>query len=160
MAQERTLLNARDVISGEQGDAYAIFNGKKMNLMHLKNIEATIEFEKEDVAILGKRGKGHKKVGENYTGSMTVYMVTTYFRQLARDYKGSGVDFYFNIQIINHDNTSRTGTQIITLKDCNLDSVALAKLDADSAILDEDMDFTFEDYTIDRAFNDLAGLWA
>lgn len=154
------ILNVRDILSGEQGEAYAVFeDGRIMNLMQLKNIEATVEFDKEQVPILGKRGKGNRKKGETYSGSMTVYYVTTEFRKLAQVYKNDGKDFYFNIQIVNEDKTTNTGKQIITLEECNIDSLVLTKLDADSTILDEDMDFTFENYRIEQEFDTLNGLW-
>ena len=44
----------------------------------------------------------------------------------------------------------------VLLIDCNLDSVILAKLDGDSDdALDEDADFTFEDFDILKAFNQI-----
>ena len=154
------ILNAIDVLSGEQGEVWATLDdGRRMCMMHVKNIETNVEFEKELIPILGKRGKGHKKTGETYSGSMTCYYVESVFRKLAEKYKNQGIDWYFDIQIVNEDNTSRTGRQVITLLDCNFDSMVLAKLDADSAALEEDMDFTFEDYRIETVFNNLDGLF-
>ena len=155
-----TILNARDILSGEQGEVWATLpNGDRMCMMHVKNLEASVSYDKEQVPILGKRGKGNRKKGETYSGSMTVYYVTSIFRQYAEQYKNSGKDFYFEIRVINHDNTSRAGTQEVWLQDCNLDSLVLAKVDADSSILDEDMDFTFENYHIETIFDDLTGLF-
>lgn len=159
------ILNVKDILSGEQGEVYAYLpnivsvNGGRMCMMHVKNIEATVSYDKEQVPILGKRGKGNRKKGETYSGSMTVYYLTSIFREYAQDYKNSGEDFYFDLQIVNNDTTSRAGEQVIWLLDCNIDSLVLAKLDADSSILDEDMDFTFEDYRIDKSFNVLDGLF-
>lgn len=153
------ILNARDVLSGEQGEVWATLNGRRMCMMHVKNIDANINYEKEQIPILGKRGKGNRKNGETYEGSMTVYYVTSAFRQLAETYKNSGKDFYFDLQIINEDKTSNAGKQMITLIDCNINSLVLAKLDADSSTLEEDMDFTFEDWRMDKAFNELDGLF-
>lgn len=154
------ILNARDVLSGEQGEVWATLDdGKRMCMMHVKNIEASVDFEKEQIPILGKRGKGNRKNGETYSGSMTVYYVDSTFRKLAERYKKQGLDWYFDIQIINSDATTRAGKQQVTLIDCNLDSLVLAKLDADSSTLEEDMDFTFEDYRIDVEFDNLDGLF-
>ena len=47
--------------------------------------------------------------------------------------------------------------QTVILKDCNIDSALLAKFDADAEYLDEDMDFTFEDFKMPEAFKDLEG---
>lgn len=151
-------LRARDVISGEQGEAWGTLEGQRVCLLHLKNINSNVSYNKDEIGILGKRGKGHKKVGESYSGSMTVYYVTSIFREYAERYKNSGEDLYFDIQIVNNDNTSAAGEQIVTLIDCNLDSMDLAKLDVDSAHLEEDIDFTFEDWRLEKPFDVLDGL--
>ena len=41
--------------------------------------------------------------------------------------------------------------------DCNIDGGILAKFDADSEYLDEDMDFTFEDFSMPEKFKNLKG---
>ena len=43
------------------------------------------------------------------------------------------------------------------LVDCNIDGGILAKFDADGEYLDEDMDFTFEDFKMPETFDDLDG---
>ena len=64
---------------------------------------------------------------------------------------------YFEIQISNEDPTSGAGRQTMILVDCNIDGGVLAKFDADGEYLDEDMDFTFEDFKMPEAFKDLEG---
>ena len=44
------------------------------------------------------------------------------------------------------------------LMDCNIDGGVLAKFDADGEYLDEDMDFTFEDFDMPETFAMLAGM--
>ena len=39
---------------------------------------------------------------------------------------------------------------------CNLDSLDIAKLDIDSDILDQDIDFTFNDFNVLEEFNKLS----
>ena len=73
------------------------------------------------------------------------------------DYKDTGKDTYFEIQISNEDSTSAAGRQTIVLMDCNIDGGILAKFDADGEYLDEDMDFTFEDFKMPEKFKDLDG---
>ena len=48
--------------------------------------------------------------------------------------------------------------ETVVLYDCMIDSVNLAKFDVDSDALDEDMDFTFEDFKMPEKFNLLAGM--
>ena len=66
-------------------------------------------------------------------------------------------DIYFDMQITNEDPTSTVGKQTIILIDCNIDGGILAKFDADAEYLDEDMDFTFEDFSMPESFKELNG---
>lgn len=73
------------------------------------------------------------------------------------DYKDTGKDTYFEMQITNEDPTSDVGKQTVILMDCNINGGILAKFDADADYLDEEMDFTFEDFSMPEFFEDLAG---
>ena len=92
---------------------------------------------------------GHKTTGANGAGSMTLYYMTPLFRAMIKQWKETGVDVYFDMVVENDDQESSAGKQSTLLIGCNLDSVVLAKLDGDSDdALDEDVDFTFEDFDI------------
>ena len=149
-------LNAPDTISGMAGPAYAKINGNNEELFFAKTIEATVEKNKSEVKAIGKRMTGHKTTGANGTGSMTLYYMTPLFRQMIKQWKETGQDIYFDMVIENDDQESSAGKQSVLLIDCNLDSVVLGKLDGDSDdALDEDADFTFEDFDILKAFNQI-----
>lgn len=142
-------LNAPDTISGKEGRAYAKIDGNNEDLFFAKTIESTVEKSKSEVKAIGKRMTGHKTTGGNGTGSMTLYYMTPLFRQMIKQWKETGQDIYFDMVIENDDQESSAGKQSILLIDCNLDSVVLGKLDGDSDDpLDEDVDFTFEDFDI------------
>lgn len=142
-------LNSPDTISGKEGRAYAKINGNNEELFFAKAIEANIEKSKSEVKSIGKRMTGHKVTGLNGTGSMTLYYLTPLFRNLLAEYKKTGVDLYFDLVVENDDPASSAGKQTVLLIGCNLDSTVLAKLDGDSDDpLEEDADFTFEDFDI------------
>ena len=142
-------LNAPDTISGKEGRAYAKIDGNNEELFFAKTIESTVEKSKSEVKAIGKRMTGHKTTGGNGTGSMTIYYLTPLFRRMIKQWKETGVDVYFDMVIENDDQESSAGKQSILLIGCNLDSVVLGKLDGDSDdSLDEDVDFTFEDFDI------------
>lgn len=142
-------LSAPDTISGKEGRAYAKINGNNEELFFAKAIEANIEKSKSEVKSIGKRMTGHKVTGLNGTGSMTLYYLTPLFRNLLAEYKKTGVDLYFDLVVENDDPASSAGKQTVLLIGCNLDSTVLAKLDGDSDDpLEEDADFTFEDFDI------------
>ena len=142
-------LNAPDTISGKEGRAYAKINGNNEDLFMAKNIESTVEKAKSEIKAIGKRMTGHKTTGGNGTGSMTLYYLTPLFRDMIKQWKETGVDVYFDMVVENDDPESSAGKQSVLLIGCNLDSTILAKLDGDSDDpLDEDVDFTFEDFDI------------
>lgn len=145
-------LRAGDTISGQEGTAQAIIEGKVESLFMIKSLEAKIEKNKEEVKTLGKRGTQSKAAGWSGSGSMTVYYVTSIFRRLLVDYIKNGRDVYFDIIVTNDDPTSTIGPQTVALHNCNLDSVLAAKLDVDASAMDEDLDFTFDDVDLLEEF--------
>lgn len=146
-------LRAQDTISGQEGRAYATINGVVEEMFYVTNIEATAEKNKAEIRTLGRRGVQNKTTGWTGTGSMTIYYITSRFRQLMLDYIKNGIDTYFDITITNEDPTSATGRQTITLRDVNLNSVVLASLNTDAEALTEDVEFTFEDVDMPEVFN-------
>lgn len=152
------IMNGRDAISASMAECFATVNGTRYNLMQAINLDATMEKTKTEVPILGKSGKGNKSVGWKGTGSATFHFNTSVFRKAMKEFKDSGTDFYFDIQITNEDPTSTVGRQTIILKDCNLDSIILAKFDADGEYLDESLDFTFEDWEMPEEFTIINGM--
>lgn len=146
-------LKASDSISGQEGKAYATINGRVEEMFYVKKIEATAEKNKAEIKTLGRRGTQHKATGWSGTGSMTIYYVTSLFRQMMLNYIKGGVDTYFDVQIVNQDPNSTIGKQTIVLKGVNLDKVIMASLDTEADALEEDIDFTFEDVEILNQFN-------
>ncbi|MCX7715045.1 MAG: phage tail tube protein [Clostridia bacterium] len=153
-----SIMSAKDAISASLAECYVTIDGNRYNFMQAINLEAKVEKNKSEVPILGKTGKGNKTTGWKGTGSATFHYNTSIFRELLYRYKKTGEDVYFDIQIKNEDPTSSVGSQTIILKDCNMDGGLLAKFDADAEYLDEDMDFTFEDFEMPTTFDMLDGM--
>ena len=154
----RNVMHAKDTVSASLAECYVTLEGKRYNLMQAINLEANFEKNKTEVPILGKTGKGNKATGWTGTGSATFHYNTSVFRMLMYRYKETGEDVYFDIQVTNEDPTSAVGRQTVILKDCNVDGGILAKFDADAEYLDEDMDFTFEDFEIPEQLKLLQGM--
>lgn len=145
-------LRAGDTISGQEGKATAVIDGVVQDLFFIKNVEASFEKNKQEVKALGHRGVQHKGTGWSGSGSMTIYYVTTLFRQMALKYAKTGQDTYFTLTVVNDDKGSSVGKQTVVLYNCNIDSVLLTKLDTESDSLEEDIDFTFDDFDILDSF--------
>jgi hypothetical protein len=154
----RNVMHAKDTVSASLAECFVTLEGKRYNLMQAINLEANFEKNKTEVPILGKTGKGNKATGWTGTGSATFHYNTSVFRMLMYRYKETGEDVYFDVQVTNEDPTSAVGRQTVILKDCNVDGGILAKFDADAEYLDEDMDFTFEDFEIPEQFKLLQGM--
>lgn len=148
----------QDAISGKMARAYATINGRVEELFYAKSIEATIEKNKVDVPVLGKTTTPQRSAGWSGSGTLTIYYVTSLFRQLMVEYVKTGRDFWFDLQVINEDPVSSAGKQTVVLKNCNLDSVVIAQFDATSDdMLEEEMPFTFDDVEILDSFNPIIG---
>ncbi|KUK71655.1 MAG: Uncharacterized protein XD91_1783 [Clostridiales bacterium 38_11] len=152
------VMNAKDAVSASLAECFVTIEGNRYNFMQAINLEANFEKNKSQVPILGKTGKGNKATGWSGSGSATFHYNTTIFRELLYRYKNTGEDIYFDIQVTNEDPTSSVGKQTVILKGCNLDGGVLTKFDADAEYLDEEMEFTFEDFEIPEKFNLLNGM--
>jgi Phage tail tube protein len=137
-----------DTVHGGQARATAIIDGNVEELFMVRTLEATMEKNKEEGRTLGKRSVQHKAAGWTGTGSMNIYYVTSMFRRMLKEYKDTGKDTYFTITVETDDQGSTIGKQTTTLFYCNINSGLVAKIDIDSAALDEDIDFTFEDWDL------------
>jgi hypothetical protein len=150
-------MKAKDSISAALAECYITMeDDNRYNFAQALNLEAKMEKNKIEVPILGKMGKGNKSAGCKYTGNATFHYNTSIFREILYKYKETGVDTYFDIHITNEDPTSSVGRQTTILKGCNLDGGILAKFDADGEYLDEEIDFTFEDWQFPEKFNMLS----
>ena len=143
-------LKAGDTISGQEAVATMLVRNPDgttsvENMFWAKNLEASAEIQKTEVRTLGKRGAQNKPTGWSGSGNMTIYYVTSLFRRMALQYIKTGKPVYFDITVTNEDPSSTVGPQTCVLKNCSLDSVILAKFDVESEVLDESVDFTFDD---------------
>lgn len=151
-------MNAKDAISASLAECYIDVGTDRYNFMQAINLEASIEKTKSEVPILGKTGKGNKSTGWKGSGSATFHYNTSIFRNMLLRFKNTGEDVYFDITVINEDPNSSVGKQTVILKGCNIDGGILTKFDADAEYLDEDLDFTFEDFEIKESFKPLKGM--
>ncbi|MCT4597486.1 MAG: phage tail tube protein [Vallitalea sp.] len=147
------ILQAQDIISGREGKVFKTINGIVKEMAYIKKIDAKIEKNKSEIKVLGSRATHSKATGWKGTGSMTIYYMTSEFRQLMLDYIKTGKDVYFDIQLVNEDPASSAGKQTVVLKNCNIDSVIIGQIDIDKDVLEEELSFTFDDIEILNKFN-------
>ncbi len=151
-------MHAKNAISGSMAKCFANIGERRINFMMALKLEAIMEKTKVEVPILGRTGKGNKATGWKGTGSATFHFNSSIIRELAAQYAQTGEDFYFDIQVVNVDPATQVGRQTVLLIDCNIDKVVLAKFDAGADYLEEDLDFTFEDFKLVEKFTEMAGV--
>lgn len=150
-------MKSKDTVSAKLAECFITVGSRRYNFMQMIDFEATIEKSKATVPRLGAIMTGHKSVGMEGTFSGTAHYNQSEMRQLMVDYKNTGIDTYFEIQISNDDPGSDVGRQTIVLYDCNTDGGTLAKFDADGEYLDEEIEGTFEDFSMPETFTNLDG---
>ena len=151
-------MKAKDTLAAKLAECFVTIGSNRYNFMQCINLEAKFEKNKTEVPILGKTGTGNKSTGWKGTGSATFHYNTSIFRQMMLDFKNTGEDVYFEIQVTNEDPTSAVGRQTLVFIDCNIDGGILAKFDAEGEYLDEEFDFTFEDFKMPESFTLLDGM--
>lgn len=153
-------MRSKDAVQASLAECYVTIAGERYNFMQALSVDAKVNKTKKDVPILGRSMKGSKAVGMKGTGSAKFHFNTSIFRKVMQHYKETGEDLYFDMQITNEDPTSAAGRQTATLIDCNIDGLTLTKFDADGDFLEEEFDFTFEDWNMPEEFKLLDGMKA
>lgn len=151
-----TQFNLSDTISGSEGRAFATIDGRVYEMFYLKKLEAKVAKNKSEGRVIGSRATQHKATGWSGTGTLTIYYITSMFRQIMLDYIKKGIDVYFDVQVVNEDVSSPAGRQTVLLKRVNLDEVNMALLDGEAELLEEEVPFTFEDVDLLDSFNQLS----
>lgn len=155
---ELATMNAKDTVSAKLAECFVTIEGNRYLLFQAKNFEAKVSLEKKKVAVIGRTGTGNKTSSWSGTGSMTIYHNTEIFNDVIERYKNTGEDLYFDIQVTNEDPTSDAGRNTKIYKGCNLDGITLQSFDGDGDWLEQDVDFTFEDFESPEKFQILAGM--
>jgi len=145
-------MNPKDTISGQLAECFITIDNERIYFMQAETVTAKINKQKADISIMGKTCKGKKTTGWSGTGTAKFFYGFPIFRDMIKKYKDTGKDIYFDMQITNEDPTSDVGRQTIILKNCNLDGITLAQFDVNADVLEEEADFTFEDFEIPEKF--------
>lgn len=158
MAQPTNVfMKSKDAISARLAECFVTIGDRRYNFMQIINFEAKIDKTKSKVPRLGTIKIGHKSVAQEGTYSGKAHYNQSVMRECLADFKRTGEDTYFEIQVTNDDPASAAQRQTVVFYDCLTDGGTLAKFDADSEYLDEDISGTFDDYSIPEDFTELDG---
>lgn len=151
------VMKGKDTVAAKLAECFITIGTRRYNFMQMIDAEFKIDKTKAAVPRLGAIMVGHKSCGMEGTFSCTAHYNQSVLRQALIDYKNTGIDPYFETQITNDDPGSDAGRQTIIFYDCNTDGGILAKFDADGEYLDEEIEGTFEDFSMPEAFAALNG---
>lgn len=139
-----------DTINGREGRLF--FEGEEV--AYVKTFAANLAKNKTEVPVMGRRMNGHKTIGANGTGTLVVYKMTSRFVKMAADYVNKGLDPYFTFQEVLDDKASGRGTERVTIFDVNFDDIPVANLNAEGAVLEEELPFTWEGIDLPEELRD------
>ncbi|MGY0190330.1 phage tail tube protein [Lactococcus petauri] len=148
-------LNYADVLALSEGTIFVTMDGKNIPLIEVEEATASIEFNKEDVFALGKRFKGSKVTSATGKGKMISYFMRSTWNELMQEYKNSGYLPRMTMTATMEDKSSTLGKQVVTISNFMPDKVDLFMLKADDGIAENEMDFTFDDFTLTESFTDM-----
>lgn len=159
MSISNVTMNAKDSLSAKLAECFVTIGENRYNAFNFIKFEGKLKKKKQTVAILGKTGSGNKSTGWDGTFTAEMHYNVSIYRQMLLDYKNTGADTYFEIQITNEDTTSDAGRQTVVFKNCNLDEGILSMFDASSDNpLSESVSGTFDDFEIPESFTLLDGM--
>lgn len=151
-------LRSRDVINSNLGTLWVqLPNGRWRKMGEVRNIQARIDVATEEFRCIGEMMHRHKGVGMRGSGSMNLYTGTPEFLHYLDDFKKDFINYRFTIHCTNRDpetvDGEGRGSQIIVITDVLLHGAELFKLDTEDGLLDQDVDFDFDDYQILQEYN-------
>ena len=150
------IMSQLDALSAKEGTVFFTINDKQYELAELISLEAKIEYTKADVTPLNSRMKGGKIVGAEGTGSWKMYYHRPELKAMALNYVKQGIFPRIDIKFTNEDRSSRAGRYTIVLKGVLFKESLIFKLDGSAdEVIDEETDFTFQDFDILSEFQEI-----
>jgi hypothetical protein len=144
----------RDALNGSSGNGFMTINGENHQMFSMKKFQSDASFQEEDFKVVGTSLVQVRTTGVKLSGTMTLYYGTPYFLRLLQEYLKTGKLPYFTLQITNDDPTSSVGTQTVVFYNVKLNKLPIAKLDADSNVLDMEVGFSFTNIEVLNWFHD------
>lgn len=147
------MLQGQNLLDGAQGTVYITIEGQRYLGAHVKSVSAEVEFNKTESRALGRRMGINRITGGSGTGTLTLYYMSSLFREALLNWKTKGAQPYFQLIATNDDVGSTAGRQTVVLEGCLPDTIPLTLLDAEGEEMEEELPFTFDDFDIPEKFN-------
>lgn len=155
------MVQLRDILlRSNQGKVYytdPVYGGIKV-LFNARKVEATLNIESNKYIELGKLLYGHYHGAGEITGSLEIYMGSSYFLKRMHEYLDGGESFAFDLHVENgvwKEDNSTIGTQHVILKSVLLNSLLITSLGQDTNASSGTYSFTADDYILTSEFNEI-----
>ncbi|KRM69223.1 phage core tail protein [Apilactobacillus ozensis DSM 23829 = JCM 17196] len=147
-------MNGRDAISTKDAKVFMKIGDQIIVMSDTNKIKLKIEKKKTDVATFGDHWKKKKVTGVEGTGSLSGYLISSRWLKYGLPYVQGGQDLYFTIQVEVEDKTSKSGRQVVTVGEVNLDDIPIIDAEADDGVMEWESDLTFENIHLDTPFDE------
>ena len=151
------VIRGNDTIRGTDVTFTLEVDDERRNMIMAKSFDSSVDFNQEDVSRIGTRIVAQKNGTVALSGSCTIYYCDPIVRRIVKNFIDTGYWPDITAIVRNYDKDSRAGAQTTILNDIKFSKATIAKFDADSNMLDEDIDFTFESFDLPEEFTPLPG---
>lgn len=152
---ERELLDIQNLVNGAEGTVYLQKDNEMIPLLNIRTITATVSKDKETKKVIGSKVARNRLSGYTLSGTMNIYYCSSYFTKQLRDDIKNGTNTTFTLIVTNEDPASGIGRQSIALYNVDIDSHDILALDIDASDMNSDIPFTFDDFEILEAFDEV-----
>lgn len=142
-----------DPVVASEGTAFLTVGSQNIVLFYAKKVEAKITKNKQDVRVAGRRAVGKKATSWTGSGTLSIYEVTSAFKEMFLDYTSGGEDVYFSLQVVNED--AKYGREVKQLTGCNFDEIAIAQFSDEDGFLQAELPFTFDGVELLEKYKDV-----
>ena len=153
--EDRELLDIQNLVNGAEGTVYLQKDNEMVPLLTVRTLTATVTKEKDTKKVIGSKVAKNRLSGYTYAGTMNVYYCSTYFTKMLRDDIKNGTNTTFTLIVTNEDPASMIGRQSIALYNVDIDSADILAIDVDASDMNTDIPFTFDDFEIIEAFDEV-----
>lgn len=150
-------IKGRDTIRGTDGSVMWKINGEEFEFIHFTQISVNLEIAQDEVPRIGTRTLGHKTNTVTISGSGTGYYGEPRVRHAMTEYVRGGAYPEMEVILTNKDPDTQAVLQTFIGKGLMVTNMVLAELDASTSMLEEDIDFTLESYTLKDEFTETKG---
>lgn len=148
----KSIMSVEDVSSAKMASCLLTIKGRRYNFAQMSEFEAKFKKTKKKMHFLGKPGAEHVTTGWEGTWKGKMHYNQSIMRELFLNFKDTGIDEPFEIQITNKGNP-KVGDQTIIYTGCTADDGVLSKFNVEDESLMEEVSGTFSDCKMPKMFN-------